>query len=208
MSALISYFVLGLTLALPFGPVNATQIEQGLRKGVLHSWLIGLGSVLADGVFMLLVYFGVVHFLQIPFMKTFLWLFGFIVLTWTGSSHLAHAGSPQPSGNRATGSYFKAFSTGFLMSITNPLAILFWLGIFGSVLADMIARYDAKHVLVYSTAVLIPILIWDSFMAFLAGAFRHLLTKRLLTAISVISGLFLIGFGLYFAAKAFHALFG
>ncbi|MBC8079475.1 MAG: LysE family transporter [Gorillibacterium sp.] len=208
MNVLISHFLLGLSLAIPFGPVNATQMEQGIRRGFLHSCFIGLGSVMADGVFMLLVYFGVVHFLTIPFMKTFLWLFGFFILTYLGIEGLLTISKPNTATRTSEGSLVKSFSTGFLMSISNPLAILFWLGIYGSVLANMIAKYDAQKVLLYSLVVLAPILMWDTFIAIMASVFRRLFTDWLLAGITIASGLSLIGFGLYFGWEAYRVLFG
>ena len=208
MNVLISHFLLGLSLAIPFGPVNATQLEQGIRRGFLHSCFIGLGSVMADGVFMLLVYFGVVHFLTIPFMKTFLWLFGFFILTYLGIESFLSIGKQNAAIRSKDGSLVKSFTTGFLMSISNPIAILFWLGIYGSVLANMIAKYDAQKVMLYSLIVLAPILIWDTLIALMASVFRRLFTNWLLTGISIASGLSLIGFGLYFGWEAYRVLFG
>ncbi|MBC8081275.1 MAG: LysE family transporter [Gorillibacterium sp.] len=208
MNVLFSHFLLGLSLAAPIGPINAAQMDHGIRKGFLHAWLVGVGAIMADGIFMLLVYFGVVHFLSIPFMKTFLWLFGFFILTYIGVESLIHVGKQDFQTRSGEGSYFKSFSAGFLMSISNPMSILFWLGIYGSVLADMIAKYDAHGVLLYTTAIMSGIMLWDVLMALVASAFRRLLTNRLLMAISVISGLSLIGFGIYFGFEAYRALFG
>ncbi|BBP86940.1 hypothetical protein BsIDN1_05580 [Bacillus safensis] len=42
----------------------------------------------ADIVYMLLIYFGVAQLLTAPLVKTFLWLFGFFVLTYTGIESL------------------------------------------------------------------------------------------------------------------------
>jgi L-lysine exporter family protein LysE/ArgO len=208
MNALISHFLLGLSLAAPIGPINAAQIDRGIRSGFMHAWLVGLGAMVADGVFMLLVYFGVIHFLNIPFMKTFLWLFGFFVLTYIGVESLIGVGSAGAQTRSGAALPLKSFGAGFLMSISNPLSILFWLGIYGSVLADMIAKYDAQEVFLYSSSIMAGIMLWDFLMALVASAFRHLLTNRLLAAISVISGLSLIGFGLYFGLEAYRALFG
>ena len=73
----LSYIFLGLSLAAPIGPINAAQLEKGVKQGFWDAWILGWGAILADGIYMALVYLGVVHFLEIPFMKTFLWLFGF-----------------------------------------------------------------------------------------------------------------------------------
>lgn len=208
LNAFISHFFLGLSLAAPIGPINAAQMDRGIRHGFLHAWFIGLGAMLADAIFMLLVYFGVIHFLDRPFMRTFLWLFGFFVLTYVGVETLIGAGKTQGGQRGGEESLFRTFAAGFLMSISNPMSVLFWLGIYGSVLADMIARYEALEVMVYSSTIMAGILLWDLFMALTASAFRRLLTSRLLAGISVVSGLSLIGFGLYFGWEAYRVLFG
>ncbi|RAU98884.1 LysE family transporter [Paenibacillus sp. YN15] len=208
MTVLFSHFLLGLSLAAPIGPINTAQMERGIRNGFLHAWLIGLGAMLADGAFMLLVYFGVIHFLNEPFMKTFLWLFGCFVLTYTGVESLLQAGKEKDGRRGGTESPVRSFASGFLLSVSNPMSILFWLGIYGSVLADMIAKYEAPEVLLYSSAIMAGIMLWDVMMALLASAFRRFLTRALLAAISVLSGLFLIGFGIFFGVEAFKLLFG
>ncbi|MEI0737285.1 LysE family transporter, partial [Paenibacillus sp. JTLBN-2024] len=71
---------------------NAAQMDRGLKGGFLHAWLVGLGAMAADGIFMLLVCFGFIHFLNIPFMKTFLLLSGFFILTYIGVESLIAAG--------------------------------------------------------------------------------------------------------------------
>ncbi|GIO34500.1 MULTISPECIES: LysE family transporter [Paenibacillus] len=208
MNVWISHFLLGLSLAAPIGPVNAAQMDRGLRGGFFHAWLVGLGAMAADGIFMLLVYFGVIHFLSVPFMKTFLLLFGFFILTYIGVESLFTAGKTSPEMRNSQESHMKSFSAGFIMSISNPLSILFWMGIYGSVLADMIAKYNAKEVLLYSCAIMTGILLWDAAMALVASMFRKMLTGRIITFISVISGLSLIGFGLYFGYEACRILSG
>ncbi len=208
MAVLFSHFLLGLSLAAPIGPINTAQMERGIRSGFWHAWLVGLGAMLADGAFMLLVYFGVIHFLNEPFMKTFLWLFGCFVLTYTGIESLLHAGKQGDGYRGGNEAPIKSFLSGFLLSVSNPMSILFWLGIYGSVLADMIAKYQAREVLLYSGAIMAGIMLWDVLMALMASAFRRFLTRGLLVAVSVISGLSLIGFGIFFGVEAFRLLFG
>ncbi|MBA9083946.1 threonine/homoserine/homoserine lactone efflux protein [Fontibacillus solani] len=125
MNILISHFLLGLSLAAPIGPINAAQIDRGIRGGFLHAWLVGLGAMLADGVFMILVFFGVIHFLNIPFMRTFLLLSGFFILTYIGAESLIKARQNSIETRSNNEPLFKSFSAGFIMSISNPLSIFF-----------------------------------------------------------------------------------
>lgn len=202
MNSIISYVILGLSLSAPIGPINAAQLDKGIRGGFLPAWLVGLGAIAADIIYMLLVYFGVVHFLNTPFMKTFLWMFGFFILVYTGVDSIRQARKINLSDIRGGEPLVKSFASGFVMSISNPLSILFWLGIYGSVLAGAVSTSGTNELIINSCAVILGVLIWDITMAGFASVFRKILTHRMLVAISVLSGLSLIAFGLYFGYEA------
>ena len=207
MSAFLGYVFLGISLAAPIGPVNAAQLTKGIYGGFSHAWLVGLGAMLADAVFMLIVYMGVFHFLETPFMQTLLWSFGCFVLIYTGVDSIISASKKVKMGNITGNSLKKSFFYGFLLSISNPLSMLFWLGIFGSVLAKTVSTYDLDHIILYSAAIFVGLAIWDFAMALIASSSRKILTSKLLTVISILSGLSLIGFGVYFGVQAFKLLF-
>jgi threonine/homoserine/homoserine lactone efflux protein len=204
----ITYIFLGLSLSAPIGPINAAQLDKGLKRGFMHAWVVGLGAVCADIIYMLLVYFGMIHLLDAPFIKAFLWLFGFFVLVYTGIESIMNSEEVASLEAREVGeSLFKSFTSGFLMSLFNPLSILFWLGIYGSILAKMTSEYSMDQLLVYSGAIVFGILLWDVLMAGASSIFRKILTNRLLKLISISSGLSLVGFGLYFGVQALQLLF-
>ncbi|GLB59415.1 LysE family translocator [Cytobacillus sp. NCCP-133] len=207
MSIFLGYIFLGISLAAPIGPINAAQLDKGIKNGFFHAWLVGLGAMTADAVYMLAVYLGVVNFLEIPFMKAFLWCFGFFVLIYTGIKSLLSAGKVISSYRGKGESSIKSFMSGFLISLSNPLTILFWLGIYGSVLAKTAAEYDKAHVILYSGAIFIGLLLWDLTMAGVASSFRRFLTGKILAFISILSGFSLIGFGIYFGVEAYKLLF-
>ncbi|MEK4514809.1 LysE family transporter [Paenibacillus sp. FSL H8-0122] len=200
--------VLGLSLSAPIGPVNAAQLDKGLRGGFMHSWAVGLGAVSADIIYMLLVYFGMIHLLDAPFIKAFLWLFGFFVLVYSGVESIKYSGELSAAEMRKSEAPLsRSFVSGFLMSLFNPLSILFWLGIYGSILAKAASEYPVQQLLIYSGAIVLGILLWDVTMAAASSIFRKFLTPRVLRAISVLSGLSLVGFGFYFGVQAARLLF-
>jgi len=203
LGVFFSYVLLGLSLAAPIGPINAAQMDKGIKYGFLNAWVLGLGSVLADVFYMLLVFLGFSQFIEIPIVKIFLWLFGFFVLVYTGVEGLLGAGKIVLSNGNRDASLSKSFFTGFFMSISNPLTILFWLGIYGSVLAKTATMYEHTELLYFSSAIILGLVIWDVCMAAVASSFRKLLTTKLLTIITIISSISLIGFGLYFGFEAF-----
>jgi threonine/homoserine/homoserine lactone efflux protein len=208
MNVFLSYILLGLSLAAPIGPINAAQIDRGIRNGFMHAWFVGVGAVLADAIYMLAVYIGVHQFLGTSFMKTFLWSFGSFVLLYTGVESIINAGKINLEKNRNKEPLVKSFFSGFLMSISNPLTILFWLGIYGSILAKTAASYESSELILYSSAIFIGLLLWDLTMAGISSSFKKYLTPSLLVFISFLSGLSLIGFGIYFGVQAYGAIFG
>ncbi|MFD2613154.1 LysE family transporter [Paenibacillus gansuensis] len=208
MTMFLSYMLLGLSLAAPIGPINAAQMDKGIKYGFWNALMLGYGALSADVVYMLLVYFGLVHFVNTPFVQTFLWLFGCFVLIYTGIESLQGAEKPAETRSQPDEPLQKSFLSGFFMSLSNPLTILFWLGIYGSVLAKTAQTYGTKDLIIYSLAILAGIAIWDISMATVASSFRRFLAARTLYFISFISGISLIGFGLYFGWQAAKVLFG
>lgn len=208
MGVFFGYVFLGLSLAAPIGPVNAAQLDKGIKSGFFQSWLVGLGAICADMIYMIAVYLGIIHFLEIPFMQAFLWSFGSFVLIYTGIEGMYHARKADIYDQRQEEvTSMKSFLSGFLISISNPLTILFWFGIYGSILVKTSSDYSTMYMMLYSCAIFLGLLLWDITMAGLASSFRKFLSERLLILTSLISGLTLIGFGIYFATQAFALLF-
>ena len=197
---------MGLSLAAPIGPVNSAVIDKGIKNGFWHAWIVGAGSIVADGIFMLLVYLGLSQFLNVPMIQVFLWLFGAFVLLYTGVESIMKVNNISLSYDRKKDSLLHCFLVGFIMSITSPLSILFWIGIYGSVLAQTAQTQGTGSLLIYSCMIFIGLTTWDLFVAALTSSFRKFLNRRMLKAISVISGLSLLGFGLYFGKKGIALL--
>jgi L-lysine exporter family protein LysE/ArgO len=206
MSIFFSYILLGLSLAAPIGPVNAAQLDKGIRFGFFHAWLVGLGAMLADAIFMLLIYFGSAHLLSTPFMKTFLWSFGSFVLLYSGIESIKNADSILVRSDGVDEKVSKSFYSGFLMTLTNPLSILFWLGIYGSILAKTAETHNAWDLLWYSSGIFIGLMLWDVIMASIASTFRNYVKDGALKFISQSAGFALVGFGLYFGWEAVKLL--
>jgi threonine/homoserine/homoserine lactone efflux protein len=206
MGILFSYILLGFTLAAPIGPVNSARLDKGIKNGFWHTWTVGVGSMIADGLFMLMVYLGMVHFLEVPIIQIFLWLFGGFILIYSGVEGTIGVSSITLNDSRGKDSLFKCFLTGFIMSITSPFSILFWLGIYGSILAKTAQVNGTGSLLVYSSMIFLGLALWDILFAALTTGFRNFLKIGTLRFISIMSGVSLIGFGLYFGFQGVTAI--
>ncbi|MDQ0229297.1 LysE family transporter [Metabacillus malikii] len=206
ISIIISYIFLGISLAAPIGPVNSVRLDKGIKNGFWHAWIVGAGSMIADGLFMLFVYLGMVQFMDIPVVQIFLWLFGGFILIYSGFESIIGVNKVALTYSRKKESLTKCFFTGFIMSITSPLSILFWLGIYGSVLAKTAQMNGTGQLLLYSCMIFVGLTIWDVFVASLTTFFRKYLNDTSLKIISIISGVSLLGFGFYFGYQGIIAL--
>lgn len=208
MNSIFTYFFLGVSLAAPIGPVKATLLNTGLKNGFFHAWYFGLGALATDILYMLMVYFGLVQFIDSPLMKIILWSFGCFVLIYTGIENLLTLKKVELVLKfKKTTRLRHSILSGFIMALLNPLTILFWLGIYGSILAGSSETLTGYEVIVYSMAILVGISLVDITMATISSGARKFLTSTLLKTISILSSLAMIGFGIYFGIQAFHALF-
>lgn len=208
MNSIFTYIFLGISLAAPVGPVNAAQLNTGIKNGFVHAWIFGFGALLADILYMLLVYFGVGQFVDSPYIKLFLWSFGCFVLTYTGIESLLTLHKIKLNFySKKRIRLRQSLSSGFLLSLLNPLTILFWLGIFGSVLAEASQKFTDGQLILNSFAIIGGIILWDTFMAFLSSGARKFLSNKFLVIVSLISSLAMLGFGIYFGFKAYQLLF-
>ncbi|KHE68235.1 amino acid transporter [Halobacillus sp. BBL2006] len=180
-----------------------------MRFGFWHAWLVGVGGMMADGIFMMLIYFGIAQFVDVPIIKVILWSSGFFVLCYTGYESILKSASL--SGSKSDFRYesrSKALRTGFFMAISNPLNILFWLGIYGSMLAQISNQHESSQVLIYSSGIFLGITLWDIMMASFASGARKWVKPPVLRIITVLSGFVLISFGVYFGVQSLRLLFG
>jgi threonine/homoserine/homoserine lactone efflux protein len=212
--------LLGITLAIPIGPASLAVIQTGLRAGFLRAWLTGIGVTLADTTYLLVVYFGLSAFMGIPAVKVIVWILGALVLFYLGWQSLrglwassrkrdflsvSQDGEVLP--DRGTGR--NPLLVGYLVNISNPIAVVFWAGIYGSLIgAAVAAGGDKSDALISGAAILLGILSWHTTTSFLSHWGRRLLNEKIARIISAIAGVVLILFGLRFAWNAITALLG
>lgn len=208
MNSIFTYVFLGISMAAPIGPVKSVLLNTGIKNGFFHAWFFSLGALTTDILYMCIVYFGVGQFIDSPLMKIILWSFGCFVLLYTGIENLLSLHKIEmnlKSGKRVR--LRKSMLSGFFMSLLNPLTILFWLGIYGSILANTAGVSTGYQIIINSIAILVGIILVDFIMSFLSSGARRLLSTKLLKIVSLISSIIMIGFGIYFGLQAFQTLF-
>ena len=77
LGAIIQQIVLGISLAAPVGPINIEMLKRGIERGFWHAWVVGIGGMTADILFMLLIYFGLSSVFMYTYVQAFMYCTGF-----------------------------------------------------------------------------------------------------------------------------------
>lgn len=195
--------LLGTSLAAPLGPAGVAVIRNGLQQGFLAGFLTGLGVTGADTMYLLVVYFGLSSFLEGAALRALFLAVGAVVLLYLGVQSIRQAGVRIEADPAATETVRHPLLVGYLVNISNPLAAVWWLGIFGALLGSLAGSGSRVTALVSSTGILAGIFAWHSFMAFLTRWGRRVLSRKVSRFVSIAAGIALVLFGLRFLYSAF-----
>ncbi len=240
----------GLALAAPPGPMNAVIAEESVLHGLSAGVRAGLGAMTADAVFLVATLLGVVGVVErLPTLRGAMLAAGGLLMLYFayGAARSARAASgfddreapegspnretpegspnretPEGSPNRETAgdAGSRGFRRAFVLALTNPYQVLFWLTVGVALLApgrmDLLARTPlaAAGSLVVETgspALVVGlfggIALWIAgFPAGLVAAGRRV--DRLAPAVAGASALVLAGSGVVFLADAARLLGG
>jgi len=206
MNDILRNILLGISIAAPIGPASLAVIQNGLRRGFLRAFLTGLGITMADATILLVIFFGLSGFVHLLLFRVLIWTLGTIVLLYLGIQSIRESLGKIDLERTTVPTTGNPLWVGYLVNISNPLAIVWWVGIFGSLLgasASSAAKLDA---LLSSATILIGILCWHATMSLLTHWGKRFLNERTARYILVVAGLALILFGMRFAYNAINAV--
>ena len=131
MSALVSSLaagiLLGLSLAAPPGPMNAIIAEESVLRGWTAGFRAGLGAMTADACFLVLAVIGVVAVLQrAPLLRSAMLAVGGVLMLYFAYDAARNARASFVAETTAAG---KGFRKAFVLALTNPFQILWWLSV-------------------------------------------------------------------------------
>jgi threonine/homoserine/homoserine lactone efflux protein len=206
MNEILRNILLGISLAAPLGPASVAVIQNGLKQGFQRAFLTGVGVTLADTTYLMLVFFGLSSFINAPIVKVLIWVFGSIILVYLGIQSLRDGTTSFVLEADIGPSSRSPLLAGYLINLSNPLAVIWWLGIFGSILSSSAAGGSRTSALMVSSTILAGILIWHSFIAFLTHWGKRFLNQKTIRFINILAGTVLILFGLRLAYLAISTM--
>ena len=178
--------LLGLGAAVPIGPVNVQIARQALRNGFPAGFCLGCGAVTVDVTYAVLTSVGVERLARSPIVEWTLRAGGIALLAYLGvtclqAERLAWREDPVGRGldpgatAGAAATYGRAYVTGWLMTLLNPMTLAFWF-VAVPALAGPVAAGGTRTLPVVCVGVFAGTVCWVVFFAgvlALAGRFRR-----------------------------------
>jgi L-lysine exporter family protein LysE/ArgO len=206
LDLIVRNVLLGISVAAPIGPASLAIIQAGVAAGFGRAFTTAVGVVLADASYLLVVFFGMATLVDRSAVRIGLWFGGAAILIYMGLRSLTGmtSGVTLTEDQHSLGT--SPLLVGFAVNITNPLAVVWWLGIFGSLLAEGTVSSSTWQSLALASSTLFGILLWHTAISLFSHGGRRWLDGRLLRLVTGAAGLALIGFGLRFAGLAIQAV--
>lgn len=202
--SLLQNILLGLTLAAPIGPVNLEIIKRGLHSGFKQAFLTGAGAMCADTTYLILIFFGLTSFLNFVFMKIFLGIAGSLILIYLGvMSTIVVFRKADATENKPHRLFKTSFVSGYVLAISSPMTIVWWTGVFGALLAAQTQTQTNISAFFSCLSILLGCFLWVFFLALALHWGKKIINEKFIRFITLIAGLFLIGFGISFLYRSY-----
>lgn len=193
---------------MPVGAMTVEMTKQGLKKGFLHGWAVGLGGMTVDLLLIIALYMGLASILSIPYIQIPMWLIGAGFLAFLGYDSIKNSNQDITlNGEKPNQSFFSSYRNGLLVAIS-PGNLVFWISVFGAVLSDSYDVTQPTKFLIVGAGILTGILVHDVGLLLIVAVTRKVMNQTMIKWVSIIAGFILVGFAGYFLYEFVIAIKG
>ena len=170
---------IGILVSAPMGPVGMLCIQRTLSKGRWHGFVTGLGAVLSDLIYAMVTGLGmgfVINFIEAN--QTPLQLIGSLVLGFFGY-YLLKTNPTKSLKKQKEGklSYTQDFITGFLLTFSNILIVLLFIGLFAH-FGFILPEYSVWLLLGGIASIGVGAVLWWFFITYLVSKVKKWFNVR------------------------------
>lgn len=196
MQEILSGIIFGIGVSVPIGPVNILMMSYAL-KSYKKAFFLGLGAMGADALYLTLLSFGILKFLNSPTGFKILAVFGAIFLTYMAILILKNSKSNIKMQKTDSFSLFGIFVKGFLINLSNPYVIAFWLS------SAAVLSYMGVNFILTLFGLIIGIFLWISLFPLVIFKARKVIGEKIANLFSYISAFILIFFSIILIFRTF-----
>jgi len=188
--------IIGFSAAAPVGPIGILCIQRTLSHGKSMGLATGMGAAAADLVYGLLAGFGITIVTNFILEQAFyLNLFGsafLFYLAW----QIVHKKEDSIALRKNVASYPGAFASTFFLMISNPIAVLFFFGIFAAI-GPKGGNVSIAAVFIFAAGVTIGSGLWWVILSGAVSSLRNRFKSEWLKYINLSAGIMIFGFAIW-----------
>lgn len=194
---LFSGFKFGMILQIAVGPISILIFQLASTQGLIVAEVGAVGVTVADMLFILAAIWGIGALIERSSrIKSFLKYFGAAVLIVFGLSNILGVFGvnliPAFSFDGIEG-FDSVFIRMMLFTLSNPLTIVFWAGIFSAKIAD--GQMNTKDMYLFGLGAAISTIFFMSLIAAVGSLTGTFIPQKLIAGLNVFVGAALIYFG-------------
>ena len=193
-SLFIKGLIIGFSIAAPVGPIGILCIQRTLSEGNVQGLVTGLGAATADAIYGFIAAFGLTLISDFLVDQSFWFrMLGGLFLCYLGIRAFSRKPSSQ-SISLANNTALSAYGTTFFLTLTNPMTILFFAGIFAGLgVVSESVHYASAGLMVIG--VFLGSAAWWMLLSSITGIFRHKISEGKLALVNKASGVIIVSFG-------------
>jgi threonine/homoserine/homoserine lactone efflux protein len=189
----------GMLLQLAVGPLCLYVFNQGTLAGFGSAWAGVWGVVLGDALYMLTAWLGLASWLRSAQTQRALRFFGGAVLVLFGANilHQAWGRSVFPAWSALSPG--RSFLQAWILTLANPLTILFWAGVWAARTAEK--NVSRESLIRFAAGALAAGLIFLTVVAELGAVLHRFLPPLAVQALNLAVGVVMVGLGIRLAFR-------
>ena len=202
MSLFISSFVLAIAFCAPPGVITAETVRRGAARGFVPALFVQFGSLVGDTTWAIIALTGLAFLVQNNTAKIILSLIGILLMLKLAWDAIKDARSGKDLDTTSVSASTRGdFANGAVLSLGNPMNIVFWTGLGTTVFASISGQPEPVHFAIFFAGFLLGAVVWCFIMAGLVAWGRKFVTPTFFRWVNVLCGTALGFFAVQLAWK-------
>ena len=194
LDLLIRGLIIGLSIAVPVGPIGVLCIRRTIAEGRLKGFITGLGAATGDATYGGVAAFGLSIITNLLIgQQIWLRLIGGAFLIYLGAQTF-RTRPPEKEVKSTSESLLTNYFSTLLLTVMNPLTILMFTAVFAGFGVSLIG-FDQAATL--TLGVFLGSVSWWVILTLIVGFFRSRFDARWMRVLNIGSGLLIAGFGFW-----------
>jgi threonine/homoserine/homoserine lactone efflux protein len=199
MGIFLEGLITGLLLSIFVGATFFMLIETSMTRGFRAALWFDLGVLSCDSLIITAVYFFTAAINRVLVHNFYFNIAGGIAFIGFGANYILSRRKEEHHLVVENNKVIKLILNGFFVNLLNPGVIIFWLGSVAVALTHF--KLSGRQTFFYFATIMTVVAILDIAKAYFAYRLSHIMNPRVLRGVKVMSGIIMIGFGLYILFK-------